>query len=171
MKTDKHQDLLLAQESIYEPCNLKLHDYVTENESQEYGACRFQLNDYRIVFRVAKITPTKVGQFVTIWKRIGSGPIMPFDLNDPVDFFIVSVRDQDRLGQFIFPKQVLYDKGYVSKNGNGGKRAMRVYPPWVTVDSPIAHKTKEWQINYFVLINSSAQSQKMVQAIINQLPS
>jgi hypothetical protein len=29
--------------------------------------------------------PTKVGQFVTLWKRLGRGPIQPFDLSYPVE--------------------------------------------------------------------------------------
>jgi hypothetical protein len=36
-----------------------------ENESADYGTSEFTLNNYAIKFRVGKITPTKVGQFVT----------------------------------------------------------------------------------------------------------
>lgn len=144
------QDLILAPKYLYKPASLVLHEYAMEAESQEYCAASFKLNNYRIFFRIAKITPTKAGQFVTFWKRSAAGPIAPFDLDDPVDFFIVSVRDKERLGQFIFPKHVLYEHSYLSKNGISGKRAMRVYPPWVTVDSPIARKTQNWQINYFL---------------------
>ncbi len=50
---------------------------VQDNESQEYGASTFEMNNKIIKFRVAKITPTKVGQFVTFWKRIADGPITP----------------------------------------------------------------------------------------------
>jgi MepB protein len=48
------------------------------------GLCALLLNGLRVQYRVAKITPTKVGQFVTLWKRVGRGPIQPFDLSDPV---------------------------------------------------------------------------------------
>ncbi|EKD72557.1 MAG: hypothetical protein ACD_45C00643G0006, partial [uncultured bacterium] len=61
-----------------------------------------------------KITPTKVGQFVTLWKRINNGPIQPYDVSDPVDFFIVSARKDDCFGQFIFPKSVLRDQAVLS---------------------------------------------------------
>jgi hypothetical protein len=37
-----------------------------EAESAEYGAYTFELNDLSVRFRVAKITPTKIGQFVTL---------------------------------------------------------------------------------------------------------
>lgn len=50
-----------------------------EAEGSEYEACRLGLNGYNIVFRVAKTTPTKIGQFVTVWKRLHTGaPIMPY---------------------------------------------------------------------------------------------
>lgn len=48
---------------------MKVTEARREVASSEYGACRLGLDDYTIVFRVAKTTPTKIGQFVTIWKR------------------------------------------------------------------------------------------------------
>src|SRR5258708_5952015 len=90
----------------------------------------FNLNGFFIRFRVAKITPTKIGQFVTLWKRIGNGPTQPYDTSDTVDFFIISTRKDDHFGQFVFPKSVLSEQGILSINGKGGKRGIRVYPPW-----------------------------------------
>jgi len=120
-----------------------------ESESEEYGAAIFEINNKRVKFRKAKITPTKIGQFVTFWKRIGKGPIMPHDVTDPFDLFVVSVRTPDQFGQFVFPKAVLYEKGIVSKDGEGGKRAMRVYPPWDITDSRQAMQSQAWQLEYF----------------------
>lgn len=155
-----HPDLIIAKKLIYEPNNLIIENVHQEKESQEYGACEFTLNRKHIQFRIAKITPTKVGQFVTIWKRIANGPIMPFDIADAVDFFIISVRGDNHLGQFIFPKSVLYQQGYISKEGKGGKRAIRVYPPWDNVESPIAKRTQVWQLNYFIEINPNKSLDK-----------
>jgi len=124
-----HSDLREAQEQAYAPNNLILTNITQEEESQEYAACSFNLNQHRIKFRTAKITPTKIGQFVTFWKRLGSGPILPYDISDEFDFLIVSVRHKDQLGQFVFPKYVLYSRGVISKDGKDGKRAIRVYPP------------------------------------------
>jgi len=86
-----------------------------------YGACQFKINDLRIQFRVAKSTPKKTGQFVTLWKRLDSGPIQPYDIQDPIDLFIINVRDGACFGQFIFPKAVLCEKCILSKEGQEGK--------------------------------------------------
>ena len=143
------KSLFDAQKYIYELLDWQCTNVQKDAESQEYGACSFELNGKKIIFRVAKITPTKVGQFVTCWKRIGKGSIMPYDLADSFDFFVVNVQSKDRLGQFVFPKQVLYEKGIISKNGSGGKRAIRVYPAWDITDSAQAKRTQEWQLRYF----------------------
>lgn len=77
---------------------------------------------------------------------------MPYDLADSVDLFIFSVRSPEHFGQFIFPKTVLYEKGVVSKKEKGGKRAIRVYPPWVVTANRQAKNTQAWQTNYFLEI-------------------
>lgn len=138
---------------IYESTVLICTNIFPELESQEYGACSFKLDNKLIKFRKAKVTPTKVGQFVTFWKRIGSGPIEPYDLSDEFDFLIVSVCKDKQVGQFVFSKTVLYKYGVISSNKIGGKRAIRVYPPWDVTDNSQAKKTQDWQINYFVEVH------------------
>ncbi len=142
-------DLIDAQKLAYIPSGISTCNYVKEKKSSEYGAYDFTANDRRVKFRIAKITPTKIGQFVTLWKRIGEGPILPFDMADPIDLFVISVRDGAHFGQFVFPKTILCDKGIVSKNGLGGKRAMRVYPPWDVAENRQAKNTQSWQLFYF----------------------
>lgn len=144
-----HPDFIEVQKNIYEPLGWKCESIKQEAESQEYGACTFEMNDKSIIFRVAKITPTKIGQFVTIWKRIGSGPTMPYDIQDSFDYMVINVRSKDHWGQFVFPKEVLVHKGIISKNGAGGKRGIRVYPAWDVADNPQAKKTQAWQLHYF----------------------
>lgn len=140
----------LVQQQIYTPCHFVCSDVQTLPESKEYGACQFMMNNKRIQFRVAKITPTKIGQFVVFWKRDAAGITVPYDMADSVDFFVVSVSAGSHVGQFVFPKLALVEQGYVSKNGVGGKRAMRVYPAWDKVDNKQATKTQQWQLKYFV---------------------
>lgn len=150
-----HPDLIEAQKLAYMPSGITSHSFSQERESEEYGAFDFEMKGHRIKFRVGKMTPTKTGQFVTLWKRIGKGPILPYDRADPVDLFVISVRKLGYFGQFVFPKSVLCEKGIVSEGGQGGKRAMRVYPPWDSVESRQAKSTQAWQLLYFFEIPSN----------------
>ena len=68
-----HCDLLTTKDLVYSLCDFTCSPVVAEIESAEYGAYIFEINGFKIRFRVAKITPTKVGQFVTLWKRIEKG--------------------------------------------------------------------------------------------------
>ncbi len=140
---------LLAQKIAYEPAGLFVENLLFERESKEYGAAEFEINHSRVKYRTGKITPTKTGQFVTFWKRPGNGPIMPYDLTDPFDLLVVSVRSDNRTGQFVFPKSVLAEKGIVSKDLKGGKRAMRIYPSWDQAENAQAKKSQLWQLRYF----------------------
>lgn len=122
---------------------------VPELESREYGAFRFELEGKGVIFRVAKLTPIKVGYFVTVWKKI-NGINAPFNSND-LDFIIIHVKDEDKQGQFIFDKNILIDKGIISHNNiKNGKMAFRVYPPWVNPVAKQAILTQRWQTKYFL---------------------
>ncbi|PIS01340.1 MAG: hypothetical protein COT84_02830 [Chlamydiae bacterium CG10_big_fil_rev_8_21_14_0_10_35_9] len=154
---DAHPQLIEVLKKVYLPAGLNIYGFTKEFESQEYGASRFRLNNQRVVFRVAKTTPKKIGQFVTLWKRV-DGCIQPFDMADPFDLTVISVRFATHFGQFVFPKDVLHKKGIVSKGGIGGKLATRVYPPWDQVVSKQALKTQKWQIPYFLEINEETDS-------------
>jgi len=149
-------DLLAAQKLAYESCGWICQNLVQDEESAAYGACSFSLNHRRIQFRTGKITPTKNGQFVTLWKRIPSGVIAPYDSTDPIDLVVISVRSGERWGQFIFPKDVLMKKNILSIEGKGGKRALRVYPPWDIAESKQAKQTQIWQQKYFLELPCAA---------------
>jgi hypothetical protein len=147
-----HNDLKVVKELIYDQCGFDLTNVKPNIESKEYGACTFELSGKKIQQRVSKITPTKAGQFVTIWKRNHNGITEPFSYADDFDFIIITARDHDNLGQFIFPKSVLADKGIITRNGKEGKRGIRVYPPWDIAANTQAIKTQRWQSKYFFLI-------------------
>jgi hypothetical protein len=156
MATESFQtDLQLVEKLLYNECGFQLQNLVWNPESTNYGACSFELNNYKIQYRVANITPTKIGQFVAIWKRNDQGITAPFDVADSLDFLIISVRDSENFGQFIFPKSVLLAKGILSQNGKGGKRGIRVYAPWDKPENKQALKTQAWQVNYFVEIREN----------------
>jgi hypothetical protein len=149
-----HSDLKIAKEMVYDQCNLDFKNPKLNVESIEYGACSFELDCKKIQHRVSKITPTKNGQFVTIWKRNQNGITEPFDSNDKIDFIIITARSGENLGQFIFPKSILADKGIITQNGKSGKRGIRVYPPWDKPESKEAEKTQSWQLQYFLTITT-----------------
>ncbi|MEU6758129.1 MepB family protein [Streptomyces sp. NPDC046685] len=147
-----HGDLLAAKALLYDPCGFACSQPVPEAESAEYAAHTFTLDGLAVRFRAARTTPTKVGQFVTVWKRSPDGPIQPFDVTDPVDLFVISSRDGHHFGQFVFPLDVLRRRGVVSENGSGGKRAFRVYPPWVTTTNRQAGTAQAWQLDHFLYL-------------------
>jgi hypothetical protein len=143
-------ELSYLQSSVFNPCGLTVSQIYVEKESAEYSAYTFNLGDFKIKFRIAKITPTKIGQFVTFWKRIDRGPIAPFHIDDAIDFFLVHAKTENRSGLFIFPEKVLHQQGILSDNIKEGKRAIRVYPPWNKAENKQAIKTQTWQLHYFL---------------------
>lgn len=148
-------DLVIAKKMLFDHTNFKISQPVPEIESTEYGACIFELNELNIRFRTAKITPTKTGQFVTLWKRINNGPIQPFESSDSIDLFIISTRKENHFGQFVFPMSILIEKGIVSHKDKEGKRAIRVYPPWDATTSNQAQRTQKWQLDFFLEISKN----------------
>ena len=142
-------------ERVFAVCGFTFSSPVAEAESAEYQAYRLNINGQSVCYRQAKITPTKVGQFVTFWKRTGSGPIQPIDSSDKIDFFVVTVKTKTRMGQFVFPKSALIKHGILSVKGKGGKRALRVYPSWNVTESKQALKTQAWQLDFFAEIPKS----------------
>lgn len=144
-----HVYLLNVEEVIFRQLGFSVQNIKIEDESAEYGAAEFTAANLRFKFRTSKVTPTKVGQFVTFWKRIGTGPIMPYDVNDAFDVLLISAMTNSHFGIFIFPKSVLQEKGIISCNSKEGKRAMRIYPSWDKADNQQAKKTQAWQLQYF----------------------
>lgn len=153
-KNSLYTGLKVAKELVYDKCGFGVTNLKMNSESVEYGACSFELNGHRVEYRISKITPTKTGQFVTIWKRNKNGTTQPFDILDNIDFIVITSKSGNNFGQFIFPKSVLADKRIISKNGKTGKRGIRVYPPWDITTNRQAEKTQSWQTKYFVRIKS-----------------
>lgn len=151
-KNTLYADLKVIKESLYDGCGLGLSNLKLNTESVEYGACSYELNGRKIEHRISKITPTKIGQFVTIWKRNKKGVTEPFDMGDDFDFIVITSRSGNNIGQFIFSKSVLCERGVISRTQKGGKRGIRVYPPWDIVTNKQAEKTQHWQVKFFVTI-------------------
>ncbi|WP_340609535.1 MepB family protein [Xenorhabdus bharatensis] len=148
--------------------HLSSHPY-RENESHDYDAMRFGIDGKSIIFRQAKITPRKIGQFVTLWKRPSpNAEIMPLDAKDNIDFCLIATFTEDKKGIFLFDSDILIKKGVFSSGTKEGKRAIRIYPSWDFPDSKQATQTQKWQSSYFInLDNPLAAIEKLKNILSN----
>ncbi len=153
---------------VYDTCDFQISNFKLEPESKAYDACRFELNGQSIISRSAKVTPKKVGQFVTFWKRNENGQIEPFNETDRIDFYTINVRTESKFGQFAFPKSVLIKEGIISTKKKEGKRGFRVYPNWDIAKNKQAERTQKWQLKYFYEINTSMDFTKIANLYKNE---
>lgn len=160
------KDLELFCQQLYKEADLPLSQLIIENDNkQSVLSLMFQLGPYRCKFRTAKTTPTKIGQFVTFYKKVEKKPILPYHVEDPFDLLIISCRFHQRFGQFIFPKSLLSEQGILCSEKCAGKRAMRVYPIWELAENAQAKKSQKWQLGYFFSLsnpNSIANFKELV---------
>ena len=126
-----------------------IQHYIKDKESSAYKACSYQLDGVKVIERTAKITPKKIGQFVTCWKRNTNGITVPHKDSDNFDFFYIKVQGVEKTGIFKFPKKALIKHGIISTEKKDGKRGFRVYPTWDKPTSKQALRTQQWQLNYF----------------------
>ena len=145
-----YSEIELINRLVFKTCGLDLTNVETELESKEYFAHNFTLGGRKVKFRKAKITPTKIGQFVTLWKRNEKGITEPFDISDEIDFYIIAVRKDTDFGLFIFQKAALHGNRILSDKKKDGKRGFRVYQTWDLAMSKQALKTQHWQTKYFL---------------------
>lgn len=139
------------QTLLFSNLGLVISNLHQEQESKEYFGCNFQLNSFQIKFRKAKVTPTKVGQFVTLWKRNSiSKETEPFTSEDPSDFYLILTETSENFGFFLFTKDVLIKNQILSTNLKEGKRGFRVYPNWDIPQNKQATKTQNWQSQFFI---------------------
>lgn len=153
------QELLQAHEQLLQTANLQIDSWTKEKESSDYYAHTFSIKDQRVRFRIAKKTPKKKGWFVTMWKRDISGQTAPYDARDRVDFFVIGLIDEEYFGLYIFPKALLLEKNIFSKEGRGGKHALRVYAPGQELSSRAALATRRWQTPFYIDLRSKEASE------------
>lgn len=138
------------QNSVFSKLNLIISHLQPDSECEEYFGYSFQLNQFTIKFRKAKITPKKIGQFVTLWKRNHkSKQTEPFTSEDPFDFYIIFCDNNGKAGFFFFSKQILIQKNILTTLSKDGKRGFRVYPTWDIPKNKQATKTQDWQKFFF----------------------
>lgn len=150
-----NKNLIEVKTEVYDKLSFDISEVHNEPEGKEYDACQFKLNGKKIICRSSKITPKKVGQFVTFWKRNKKGITEPFSEADQIDFYVINAKAKNHFGQFVFPKAELIHKGVLSTDSKEGKRGFRVYPKWDKIRNKQAEKTQKWQLNYFYEIGKT----------------
>lgn len=137
---------------MYNSLGKEIEDFVLERDSKNYSGCKFKLENQKIIFRQANVTPIKQGGFVTLWKRPHK-EIEPYHIDDEFDYLHVFIQTDSKRGIFIFPKQVLQDNFYISDNKNEGRRGFRLYPSWEKNLNKSAMKSQIWQVNHFTQLS------------------
>ena len=139
------------QTLLFSNLGLVISNLHQEQESKEYFGCNFQINSFQIKFRKAKVTPTKVGQFVTLWKRnLISKETEPFTSTDSSDFYFILTETSENFGFFFFTKDILIKNQILGTDLKEGKRGFRVYPNWDIPQNKQATKTQNWQSQFFI---------------------
>lgn len=151
----------LIKEVVAAIGNHEMDDLIQEEQNSEYEGVRFNLLKQTYRSRLAKSTPKKQGYFVVFWEKDNMDKNQPFTYLSSPDRVIVTVMDNEKIGQFIFPKTVLHKQGILSSEISKGKMAIRVYPSWISNLNPSAAKIQKWQVEYFVDLSHKMDLDKL----------
>lgn len=146
--------LIKAFEIGYFPFNLKPRNIILNNEGKDYSSLSFQIQDLKIEYREAKVTPKKLGYFVTLWKRNSMAKTEPYSFLESIDYYCFGIACNRNFGQFIFPRNILFENGILSSPTHKGKLGFRLYTPSLKLTSEHAKKTQIWQGRYFLNFKS-----------------
>ncbi|MGL5927319.1 MAG: MepB family protein [Dermatophilaceae bacterium] len=104
---------------------------IPEEQNGDYESGLAIIAGERWRIRTAKVTPTKPGAFVAVWRRAADRGTEPFPVDDPTSGLIVFVEDgAHRRGLFRFTAEHLRDLGVTRSEAQPGKRGFRLYPRW-----------------------------------------
>ena len=132
-----------------------------EEQNSEYEGLLLNISNHFYRSRLAKLTPKKKGYFVAFWEKDTNGVNQAYSYEQTPEKVMITVLDQEKRGQFIFPKDVLLQYGIVKSPEQKGKMALRVYPSWITDLNTNATKTQSWQLNYFVDLSDGLDIEKV----------
>lgn len=139
-----------------------------EQWNQSYEAYNFNINGYVFKSRLAKKTTKKKGYFLSLWEKDKTKKNRAFDYESFPGKLIVHVIDDSKVGQFIFPKHVLFHKGILRNHASKGKMAFRVYPTWEKDLNRVAQKTQAWQKQYFIDMSQTIDVPSIKRAYFNE---
>ena len=136
---------------VFLPNNLKVEALEEEKQNEKYGGAVFKLSLITIRFRIAQTTPKKTGQFVAFWEKDENNKNRAYHYDDSPDLLVVNCfGNNNKFGQFVFPKAILLKQGILRTDFKKGKMGIRVYPRWDNPESETALKTQAWQAKYFI---------------------
>lgn len=142
-------DRLLAHPGAGELGGCELVSVRAEEQHSDYEAAVAILGAEAWRVRTARITPTKPGAFVAVWRRARDGSTQPFDVDGPTTGLIVLVEEEPRFGCFRFTTAHLDALGVVRSARRPGKRGFRVYPAWCSGLNTQAARTQRAQAPAF----------------------
>lgn len=127
----------------------EVKDLTEEKYNQDYEALTFSFKEETYQSRLAKKTPTKAGYFVTCWTKDENNCNQPYSKEAFADYLMSIVIDEELSGYFLFPRELLVEKGILTTFEHKGKMAFRVYPKWCNQLNKTAGQTQKWQCKYF----------------------
>ncbi|HDP4391380.1 TPA: MepB family protein [Staphylococcus aureus] len=127
----------------------EVKDLTEEKYNQDYEALTFSFKEETYQSRLAKKTPTKAGYFVTCWTKDENNCNQPYSKEAFADCLMIIVIDEELSGYFLFPRELLVEKGILTTFEHKGKMAFRVYPKWCNQLNKTAGQTQKWQCKYF----------------------
>lgn len=155
---DFYEALAYVSKVIYEPNRIPVKSIKEEKQNAKYGAGIFQLSSRTVRFRVANITPNKVGQFVVCWEKDRNNKNQPYSYDEAPDLFVITTfKNDSEFGQFIFPKEVLLKQNILRSSSTKGKMGIRVYPSWDSPTNKQAIKTQKKQLPYFLDMSNASE--------------
>jgi hypothetical protein len=152
---------------VLAPAGISYH-LAPENENADYGAALVTVGDKALRVREARVTPTKPGAFVSVWRRAAEGGTEPFPAADAGDGLLVFVAEGAHEGVFCFTVEHLGELGVTRSQTSPGKRGFRVYPPWCAGLNPQASRAQRAQASAFTDLSAELPDAERT-AVLNRL--
>ncbi|MEB4615596.1 MepB family protein [Leucobacter sp. M11] len=133
------------------PAGIALGAVTPEPEAAGYAGGLVRVGARQLRIRTARLTPKKTGLFVAIWTRRADGSSGPVPGDDPSDGVLLFVAEGEHRGAFLVPGRGPDPLGLrANLDGSGGKRGVRLYPPWSQAESAQAGRSQHAQAPFFV---------------------
>ena len=84
---------------------------------------------------------------------------VPLEEVDPVDVFMFGISEGGTIqGMFLFPVNVLSEKGYVTSKRKAGKVNIELLPPMVQPKTAKVRATQSWQTSFYVSVQGDVST-------------